>query len=78
MKIAVVTDDHKTISAHFGRAQYYDVFTVEDNKVIEQETREKANHSQFSGEHHHHGAAARHHRRHPGHHGRNQRPFRFF
>ena len=55
MKIAVVTDDHETISAHFGRAQYYDVFTVEDNKVVEKEIREKANHSQFSGEGHHHG-----------------------
>jgi len=55
MKIAVVTDDHKTISAHFGRAQYYDVFTVEDNKVVKKEIREKANHSQFSGEDHHHG-----------------------
>jgi predicted Fe-Mo cluster-binding NifX family protein len=55
MKIAVVTDDHKTISAHFGRAQYYDVFTVEDNKVVKKEIREKANHRQFSGEDHHHG-----------------------
>lgn len=55
MKIAVVTDDHKTISAHFGRAQYYVVFTVEDNKVVKKEIREKANHSQFAGEHHHHG-----------------------
>lgn len=34
MKIAVVTDDHKTISAHFGRAQNFVVFTVEDNKVV--------------------------------------------
>ena len=55
MKIAVVTDDEKTISAHFGRAQYYVVLTVEEGKVIGQETRPKANHSQFSGEHHHHG-----------------------
>jgi len=54
MKIAVVTDDHETISAHFGRAQYYDVFTVEDDKVVEKEIREKANHSQFGGDHHHH------------------------
>jgi len=54
MKIAVVTDDEKTISAHFGRAQYYVVFTVEDGKVTEQETRPKANHSQFTGEDHHH------------------------
>jgi predicted Fe-Mo cluster-binding NifX family protein len=55
MKIAVVTDDEKTISAHFGRAQYYAVFTVEENKVVKKEIREKANHSQFSGEDHHHG-----------------------
>ena len=32
MKIAVVTDDHQTISAHFGRAMYYEVFTVVDGK----------------------------------------------
>ena len=28
MKIAVVTDDEKTISAHFGRASKYVVFSV--------------------------------------------------
>lgn len=55
MKIAVVTDDQETISAHFGRAQYYRVFTVENNKVVKNEIREKANHSQFAGEHQHHG-----------------------
>jgi predicted Fe-Mo cluster-binding NifX family protein len=55
MKIAVVTDDEKTISAHFGRAQYYVVFTTEAGKVTGQETRPKANHSQFSETDHHHG-----------------------
>ena len=55
MKIAVVTDDEKTISAHFGRAQYYVVLTVEDGVVTGQETRSKANHSQFVGEGHQHG-----------------------
>jgi len=55
MKIAVVTDDEKTISAHFGRAQLYVVYTVENGQVIGQETRPKANHSQFAHEHHHHG-----------------------
>lgn len=54
MKIAVVTDDEKNISAHFGRAQYYLVFTVKDGKVSDQETRPKLNHNQFSGEHGHH------------------------
>jgi len=55
MKIAVVTDDEKTISAHFGRAQYYVVVTIENGMVIRQETRPKANHSQFAAEGHHHG-----------------------
>jgi len=48
IKIAFVTDDHRTISAHFGRATFYEVFTVENGKVIQQETRSKANHSQFA------------------------------
>ena len=38
MKIAVVTDDHQTISAHFGRAQYYEIFTIEAGKVTNRET----------------------------------------
>jgi predicted Fe-Mo cluster-binding NifX family protein len=33
MKIAVVTDDHLTISAHFGRAVFYEVFTISEGKV---------------------------------------------
>ena len=55
MKIAVVTDDEKTISTHFGQAQYYVVMTVKDGMVTEQETRPKVNQSQYAGEHHHHG-----------------------
>jgi len=50
MKIAVITDDFNTISAHFGRAEYYQVFTVEDGQVIGIEPRPKAYHGQF-GEH---------------------------
>ena len=44
MKIAVVSDDTKTISAHFGRAQYYLVYTVENGKITGQETRTKPGH----------------------------------
>jgi len=55
MKIAVVTDDEKTISAHFGRAQYYVVLTVKDGVVTGRETRSKVNHNHFAGEHGHHG-----------------------
>jgi predicted Fe-Mo cluster-binding NifX family protein len=38
MKIALVTDDHQTISAHFGRAQFYEIFTLEAGKVTNRET----------------------------------------
>jgi predicted Fe-Mo cluster-binding NifX family protein len=55
MKIAVVTDDEKTISTHFGQARFFVVLTVKDGEVVEQETRPKVNQSQFAGEHHHHG-----------------------
>jgi len=66
MKIAVVTDDEKTISAHFGRAQYYVVFTVEDGKITGQETRSKANHSQFTGEDNHYDEHSNTHGMDPG------------
>ena len=56
MKIAVITDDSQTISAHFGRAQYYEVFTIADGQIVHRETRPKASHSQFAGQgHHEHG-----------------------
>jgi predicted Fe-Mo cluster-binding NifX family protein len=48
IKIAFATDDHLTISAHFGRASFYEVFTVENGIVIQKEARPKANHSQFA------------------------------
>jgi hypothetical protein len=34
MKIAVVTDDGTTVSRHFGRARYYTVFSVEEQRVL--------------------------------------------
>ncbi len=42
MKVAVVTDDEKTISSHFGRAMYYLVYDIQDKKVQSIETRPKA------------------------------------
>jgi len=54
MKIAVVTDDSKIISAHFGRAQFYDVFTISNNQIVARETRSKANHNHFTQEYHEH------------------------
>jgi len=58
MKIAVITDDGKTISQHFGRAPYYVVFTIAEGKITNREMRNKLGHSNFAGEPHeeHHGA----------------------
>ena len=47
MKIALITDDGKTISQHFGRASHYLVMTIEDGKIIEREMRAKMGHGQF-------------------------------
>jgi predicted Fe-Mo cluster-binding NifX family protein len=59
MKIAIVTDDEKTISHHFGRATKYAVVMVEGGSVIAREVRDKAGHKDFqreglhSSSHHH-------------------------
>ena len=52
MKIAAVTNDGRSISAHFGRALHYLVLTVEDGVITGREMRDKSvcNHS-----HHDHG-----------------------
>jgi predicted Fe-Mo cluster-binding NifX family protein len=51
MKIAIVSDDAKTISAHFGNALYYLVYTIENGKITGQETRNKPRHKQSKGKH---------------------------
>jgi predicted Fe-Mo cluster-binding NifX family protein len=50
MKIAAVSEDGTTISAHFGRAPFYVVVTVEDGRITGRETRNKLGHAQFAGE----------------------------
>ena len=52
MKIAAISEDGVTISQHFGRAPLYVVLTVEDGKVIAQETRPKAGHHTFAAQGH--------------------------
>ena len=37
MKIAFVTDDNVTISRHFGRAQYYAIYTLDNGEVTHTE-----------------------------------------
>lgn len=61
MKVAVITNDGKTISQHFGRAPYYLVATIEDGIVVNRELREKVGHNQFSGDHHSHEGHGEHH-----------------
>ena len=59
MKIALITENGKSISQHFGRAPYYLVVTLEDGKQVNRELRPKLGHNQFhqTGEHaeHDHG-----------------------
>ena len=52
MKIAAITDDGKTISQHFGRAQHYLVCTVENGQIVSRDLREKLGHAQFANEPH--------------------------
>jgi len=62
MKIALVTDDHKTISAHFGLAQFYEIFTIEAGKVTAHETVARSNPQIASvGERHKPGEEHSHH-----------------
>ncbi len=51
MKIAVITDNGKTISQHFGRAPYYLILTIDEGKVTEREMREKMGHSHYVSQH---------------------------
>jgi predicted Fe-Mo cluster-binding NifX family protein len=44
MKIAIVTEDGVNICQHFGRAPYYVVVTIENDKITNKEVRSKAGH----------------------------------
>jgi len=61
MKIAAVSEDGMTISQHFGRAPFYVVITIEDNKIVGRETRNKMGHVQFVSEPHDEGSDPRGH-----------------
>ncbi len=54
MKIAVITDDGKVISQHFGRANFYAVLTIENGNIIHREMRDKLGHKHFANEPHEH------------------------
>jgi len=54
MKIAVITNDKRTICQHFGHANYYAVLTIENGQIIQREMREKLSHKHFAKEEHEH------------------------
>jgi predicted Fe-Mo cluster-binding NifX family protein len=60
VKIAVITDDERTISQHFGRAPYYLVATVAEGQVIDWQRRDKLGHAHFSNEPHAHQPGEQH------------------
>lgn len=51
VKVAFATDDGTTISAHFGRARFYEVVTIDNGVVRHRERREKRFHGGPHGEH---------------------------
>lgn len=50
MKIAIASADEQTISKHFGHAEKYVVFSVEDGRVTDRKTLSKPGHRYFSAE----------------------------
>ena len=60
MKIAAISDDGVTISQHFGRATLYVVFTVENGKIINKESRPKMGHQHFIAHESHSDQGERH------------------
>jgi predicted Fe-Mo cluster-binding NifX family protein len=52
MKIAIVSDDGHTISAHLGRAEYYVVVQVEDGSITDRQLIRKGNFHAQRGEEH--------------------------
>lgn len=60
MKVACITSDGRTIDAHFGRAPYYAVLTIEDGQIVGREMRPKMGHGQFGSEGHGEAPDGRH------------------
>ena len=53
MKIAIVSDNGKNISQHFGRATQYVVVEAEGGRITSREIRLKAGHMDFAAAEHH-------------------------
>jgi predicted Fe-Mo cluster-binding NifX family protein len=44
IKVAVPTDDGETISRHFGQAKFFKIISLENERVVYSEMRQKATH----------------------------------
>ena len=60
MKIAIITDDERTISRHFGRARYYLVVMIEGGLILDRQRRGKLSHTHFANEPHDHQPGEQH------------------
>jgi predicted Fe-Mo cluster-binding NifX family protein len=60
MKIAIVTEDGRTVSQHFGRAPYYAILTVEGDVIVERELRPKTGPHQTGGVREEHAGSGPH------------------
>ncbi len=61
VRIAAVTEDGERLSAHFGMAPLYRVFTIEDGQIVAEEVRQKPHHLHHSHEDNHEHSHSRAH-----------------
>lgn len=52
MKIAIPTDDHKTIANHFGRTKGFMTFEIQNNNISKEEYKPNNFTSHAQGQHH--------------------------
>jgi predicted Fe-Mo cluster-binding NifX family protein len=52
MRIAIISENGKNVSQHFGRARYFVVVTVKDGQEMNREIRDKLGHSSFANDPH--------------------------
>jgi predicted Fe-Mo cluster-binding NifX family protein len=53
MKLAVATDDFKTVTGHIGRCNGFLIYEIDDKKIIAKEEKENTFTLHKIGEHHH-------------------------
>lgn len=63
-KVAFATNDGVNIFSHFGRAKYFEVFEIEDKKVLSKVRRDKPDFHSAAHHHHSHQNQQEHQQRH--------------